>query len=306
MTTPPASPTQLRGLHVFVSYPRGGETQAWAEKIHADLEARGATVWRDEHSIEEGDGNWVARIREGLERVVVVSVVGTDTDACRWQQREMLHADYVGLPAVAFRIQTVALPIYMNNLQPVELRAPLAPSASFEMLARALVRTASARVQLARSGSDAVVDSAQREREQVYLRDLLNRDLPDREEGYEPVGGLERTERSLARSHKRSRQDVEVILRAFGQADAGRAETTPRVWNDVLAVYRDLPQRRVRRLAVLGEPGAGKSFSLERFACDFARGALNDAAAPAPLLVRLGSWTRERDSLETFIAQQLG
>ena len=160
----------------------------------------------------------MARIREGLEHaVVVVGVVGTDTDACRWQQREMLHADYVGLPAVAFRIQTVALPICMNNLQPIELRAPLAPSASFEMLARALVRTASARVQLARSGSDAVVDSAQREREQVYLRDLLYRDLPDHEGGYEPVGGLERTERSLARSHKRPRQDVEVILRAVNR-----------------------------------------------------------------------------------------
>ena len=74
----------------------------------------------------------------------------------------------------------------------------------------------------------------------------------------------------------------------------------------MLDVYRDLPQRRVRRLAVLGEPGAGKSFSLERFACDFARGALGNAAAPVPLLVRLGSWTPERDSLETFIAQQLG
>ena len=102
----------------------------------------------------------MARIREGLEHAVVVGVVGTDTDASRWQQREMLHADYVGLPAVAFRIQTVALPIYMNNLQPVELRDPLAPSASFETLARALVRAANARVQLARSGSDAVVAAA--------------------------------------------------------------------------------------------------------------------------------------------------
>ena len=87
MTNPPASPTQLLGLHVFVSYPRGGETQAWAEKILADLEARGATVWRDEHSIEEGDGDWVARIREGLEHAkVVVGLVGTDTDASVWQR----------------------------------------------------------------------------------------------------------------------------------------------------------------------------------------------------------------------------
>jgi formylglycine-generating enzyme required for sulfatase activity len=66
-----------------------------------------------------------------------------------------------------------------------------------------------------------------------------------------------------------------------------------------------LPERHIRRLAVLGEPGAGKSFSLERFACDYARRALHDPAAPIPLLVRLGLWTREVDLL-VYLESQLG
>ena len=50
----------------------------------------------------------------------------------------------------------------------------------------------------------------------------------------------------------------------------------------------------LRRLAVLGEPGAGKSFSLERIACEAARRALRDPAAPVPLLLRLADLLRQR------------
>lgn len=84
----------LQGLRVFVSYPRGGPTHTWAEHVHADLAARGATVWRDEHGIADGDDYWYARIRDTLERAdAVVGMFGTDSAACRWQQREMLRAD---------------------------------------------------------------------------------------------------------------------------------------------------------------------------------------------------------------------
>ena len=84
---PPSKPDAASRSARFCELPAGGETHIWARKVHADLEARGATVWRDEHSIEEGDGDWVARIREGLEHAkVVVGLVGTDTDASVWQR----------------------------------------------------------------------------------------------------------------------------------------------------------------------------------------------------------------------------
>ena len=45
----------LQRLRIFVSYPRGDATHTWAEQVHTDLAARGATVWRDEHGIADGD-----------------------------------------------------------------------------------------------------------------------------------------------------------------------------------------------------------------------------------------------------------
>ncbi len=96
------------------------------------------------------------------------------------------------------------------------------------------------------------------------------------------------------------------MLRALKLQDSAAPAPAAQECSDVLDVYRALPGRRIRRLAVLGEPGAGKSFSLERIACDYARRALHEPAAPIPLLVRLGLWTREGEALLAFIERQLG
>ena len=81
--------------------------------MHADLEMRGAEVWRDEREVAEGDDDWYARIREGLVGTdVVICIVGVESDGCRWQQDEMLFADQLALPVVAFRTATITLPLY--------------------------------------------------------------------------------------------------------------------------------------------------------------------------------------------------
>jgi hypothetical protein len=115
---------------------------------------------------------------------------------------------------------------------------------------------------------------------------------------------------------------------AHAPADAdisnNRKKQPSKVYADVLDAYRALPQRRragapgnssnsnngrssqphaVRRLAVLGEPGAGKSFSLGRIACELAHAALADPAQPVPVLVALGLWTDPAEPLEAFIAR---
>lgn len=296
----------LQGLRIFISYPRGGAAHGHAESVHGDLEKRGALVWRDERSIAEGDDDWYARIRDGLERAdAVACVVGAESEGCRWQQREMLLADKLALPVVALRTAPVTLPFYMIEKQPVELNAVHAV-ASLETLAQALHQAVSSRVRPAHGTISAAPDAGQRQRERAYLENLLYSELSDREARYEPLAGRERAESSLARSHKGLRMDTSFLLKAFKQEDAAAPEPAPQDCNDVLDVYRELPTRRIRRLAVLGEPGAGKSFSLERIACDYARRALHDPAAPLPLLVRLGLWTREGDGLLAFIERQLG
>ena len=146
----------------------------------------------------------------------------------------------------------------------------------------------------------------QRQREIAYLQDLIYGAYSDRAKRYVPVEGRQRQCESLARSMKRLPVDTDAVLRAFGMdapAPEARRETR---YPDVLEAYRSLGRRPIRRLAVLGEPGAGKSFSLERIAIEYAERALQDAQAPIPLLVSLGFWTREAQKLQEFIEMQLG
>ena len=43
----------LHNVRVFVSYPRGGVTHTWAERVQAELSRRGANVWRDTDGIAD-------------------------------------------------------------------------------------------------------------------------------------------------------------------------------------------------------------------------------------------------------------
>ncbi|MDP3281792.1 MAG: SUMF1/EgtB/PvdO family nonheme iron enzyme [Nitrosomonas sp.] len=116
----------------------------------------------------------------------------------------------------------------------------------------------------------------------------------------------ERRSLSPERVMKSLRVDTDAIFRAFKVDQIAHEQVIEKPYKDALDAYRDLEDKPVRRLAVLGEPGAGKSFSLQRISVEYARKALQDEQAPVPLLVPLGSWTREAISLEDFIEDQLG
>lgn len=55
---------------------------------------------------------------------------------------------------------------------------------------------------------------------------------------------------------------------------------------------------------LLGRPGAGKTTTLLKLAGDRAEQALEQPAAPLPLLVSLGDWTGE-ENLDGFLLQSL-
>ena len=192
---------KLAGLRLFISYPRGGASHSWAERVHADLEARGATVWRDERNIDEGDADWYARIRDALERAdAVVGVFGTESAACRWQQREMLRADRLTLPVLAFAIGATPLPMYVIEKQPVTLRDPRNPAPSFDALAAAISRQVSAAVSPGAALPNALTpDAAQRRCEQAWLAEQVNNALADHEALYEPLAARQQAAPAPAR-----------------------------------------------------------------------------------------------------------
>ncbi len=301
---PPAM--QLDSLRIFISYPRGGAAHSWAETVHAHLADHGAKVFRDEISVREGDPNWANTIENGLLATeLAVAIVGTDSQVCRWQRRELLRADEIGLPVVALRIADVPLPFPIAERQPVEARPEQATTLA--ALVAAILRSAPvSRTPDASSSPTGGIPPGQRRDEVVWLNILLHRTLSDREARYVPLEGRERTSLSAERALKSVRMDTDALFNAFGVTSDAARQVKEKTYADVLDAYRDLGSRPVRRLAVLGEPGAGKSFSLERIAVAYARRAHQDASLPIPLLVPLGLWTRDGEPLEDFIAHSLG
>ena len=291
---------------MFISYPRGGRAHTWAEKVHADLDARGANVFRDLTGVAEGEDNWYARTRDALEAAdVVVAVFGADSEGSRWQENEMLYADAHALPVVAFTTGTERLPFYAIAKQPVPLRDAHAPAASFAALAAAIAGKAQA--PRAAVAPDQAPHSAQRQCEIEWLNAQLHNALADHEALYEPLVAHQRAAPAGARLRRGLRFDPQMMMRLFepNRPAEARPEALP-PFDDVLDAYRSLHTRREPRLVVLGEPGAGKSFSLERITCHHARLALRDPAAPVPLLLKLGLWTRADKPLAAFAEEQLG
>jgi hypothetical protein len=297
-----ATSNQLAKLRIFISYARGGKAHTWSEQTQSHLEQQGAEVWRDERSIEEGNDNWYHSIQRGIEKSdVVVCIVGNDTDQCGWQVREMLYSDKLKKQVVALRIDNVSLPFYLQEKQPIEARSN--QQETLERLTRKLAEILPALQNLTPTFSEYV--NPQRRDELAYLNNLINIKFPDWEDRYVKLGAIERPSRSLERTLKNVNVNTDAILRSLGM-DTISNDRIAETYADALDAYRSLRNKPVCRLAVLGEPGAGKSFSLQRILVEYAREALQSDQAPVPILVPLGSWTREAISLEGFIEDQLG
>ena len=71
--------------------------------------------------------------------------------------------------------------------------------------------------------------------------------------------------------------------------------------DDLLAAFE-----QHKRLALLGEPGTGKTFSLWRIAAQQARETLDSPDGLLPVFIPLNRWTDPQQPLEDFIRQQMG
>ncbi|WP_156427941.1 SUMF1/EgtB/PvdO family nonheme iron enzyme, partial [Thiohalocapsa sp. ML1] len=144
-----------------------------------------------------------------------------------------------------------------------------------------------------------------RDQELAYLADLIQREEA-RARCYSPLGALaEANPRArIAPLLEPWRGDMDMALllhRRRERAVARDGECAP----EPATPYPDIriAFERVKRAALLGDPGAGKSTTLRRLAVDKATLALDDPGGPLPLFVSLGFWTDETP-LENYLARQ--
>ena len=137
-----------------------------------------------------------------------------------------------------------------------------------------------------------------REDEHAYL-DRLLADIQRKAALYAPLRGLAQIKARADGGPLRGAWDDLAPLRHLRRPSATQQPAESRDFGDILTAFG-----QVKRAALLGRPGAGKTTTLYKLAIDLAQRAKADAGAPLPLLVSLGDWTGE-EPLPTFLASHL-
>ncbi len=82
---------------------------------------------------------------------------------------------------------------------------------------------------------------------------------------------------------------------------AGQRARQPKEYKDIIPAIHEL-----RRVALLGKPGSGKSTTLRKVEVQMLERWQQNPTAVVPLFVPLSEWTDEKQSLHAFIVAQLG
>ncbi len=280
-----ANKTHRTSGHVFISYARNdGVGKEWAIRIQARLEGLGIPAWRDETDIEPA-GVWPTEIATAIDNAnALLCVLSNGVGESHWMAEEADYARTQGTPIIPLRVEANVEPLFgIRTLQCIDFTG--ADDDPWGRLVEWL---------------DSSYRSPRRRIEVAYLQDLLYRhELEKVEKIYTPLPAEQVRHLSLARVLPESCMPVEFeLLRALVDTRQG-AEKQP--FDDVLDALRQAP-----RLAVLGEPGAGKTFALRRIAAEQARQALEQPDVPVPIFVPLKEWIDANVPLHNFIAEHSG
>ena len=277
------------GPVVFLSYSRAD--RVLADRLLADLEQAGHACWLDTTDIPGGEV-WIKAIADGLQRAyVVVTLVTEAANRSEWVRLEFLHAKQLGKTIIPLQVGACLLPWYMADRQAI----PIEPDyqAGFSRLLASLPEP------ITPSTSP---ESLQRQAELAYLRRLQLGELVHTEL-YTPMAGVAKvspkSQTATPLPTVVMRPEFRHLSRIMPHAE--EPPKPPQAYDDILVAFTE-----VRRAALLGEPGAGKTTTLWKLARDAVEQALADPMAPLPLLVRLGKWLEAKEPIEDFMKRELG
>lgn len=293
--------------HIFISYRRDGAVnQRWAERIDERLVAEGFAVWRDVTGIQPGQ-RWAQVIPPALDgAVMVLCVVSKSILESEWVDDELNYARQRKLLVVPLQVDVeYHPPFHLTGVQKLDLHAD--DDDAWYQLLQLIARHASGGPRWQSKDGHSSQTDLQRSRELKYLDQLLytQKAVAQLTPIYTELAGVEHRAKTLAKA-----LPADLMPVSFRHARTDDRKLDPpedaRRHTDVLAVFGEYERAGVApRLTILGEPGAGKSFSLRRLAADYASRALTDVKAPIPLLIELGKWTDPGQSFDTFVRTEL-
>jgi TIR domain/NACHT domain len=277
---------------LFISY-RSLEAE-FALRLGADLRNAGIRIWMDRlDGIRSGE-DW----RRSIERAIdacsgMVAILSPAYLAATYCRNELARADDRRLPVVPVLLHELpdGKPIELQRIQHVDFTNWMDEAiykARFEVLMRVLAEHAQGHF------------GERPDAEHQYLTTLLARLQANRgvELYVDLLGGIfEQVER------QESMRPSPRVADAWGLGPEFRISAATSPANESARRRFTAPQavRQVRqvsdshlRLAILGEPGAGKTTTLRRLALDAARERLKKPhGAPFPLYIELPQWTSE-------------
>jgi hypothetical protein len=271
-----------QGQHVFLSYSRFDAEVAFT--IRRTLESAGHSVWQDLTAIKGGD-EWIKSIEVGVERCyALVTVTSAAARHSEWMQIEYLHAKRRGKLILPILVDDSEIPTLLLATHVIHAYPVLEPG--LQQLIRAL--PAPPAIQ-----PDEHID--QRALELRYLDSVLL-EHSVWQEVYTPmagVGQLRAPEKPNAPGRVRMKTapttiDVGYLGQKFAlhPHDEQAEFAEPKHYDaDIIPAVAEM-----RRLVILGDPGAGKTTTLWKLLSDYALKAKEDPRAPLPVLVRLGAW----------------
>lgn len=270
--------------HVFISY--AFEEAEFANGLKADLTEAGINCWLDTERISGGD-IWPEALGQAVADSFAVVLVVTHLSLQRqWVKDEILSARNNGtkiIPLIREKgaaDQTGFLPLrsyqWISMLEGDDYTAALTKLVVSLQKIRAEVNPES---------------DPQREQALAYLDNL---EVENLRQLYTAM-----TSRSEQQFRHRGDRRMKVELLPVGKDGSlqPKKEDFPDAVEAMLSV---------KRAALLGEPGGGKTTAILKLAMEMAVTARQNQQAPIPLFVPLREWTLADQSLRDFIASQIG
>jgi hypothetical protein len=289
-----------------ISYARADAD--FANQLIADLNANGHACWIDTTSIKGGD-EWITTIAEGiLNSYAMVVVVTRWALESRWVQDEILWARKRNKPIIPLLLEDVA-----DEIRYFPLTGYQGVNVFDSDYVRALpgILCALPSPTPPRIATEVAVPGAHpethplhrlrvepRELELAYLERLRLEELLNTKR-YTPMAGASQQRHTEMRAIFEF-LPMEDAIHALSPKEREPHRGSRRFENAVEEI------RAIQRAVLLGEPGGGKTTTIWKLADDLVEAALKDREAPIPLLIRLGRWTDAEQSLNAFIASQLG